>query len=279
MAITITHPFVSVKPDGADTSLVQPSNWNDNHAVVGTLEVTNGGTGATSAANARTNLGLGTLATQDANNVSITGGSMNGVSITSLDANTTFQDNTDPTKQMQFQLSSITGGQTSILTVPDTDGELTLNSATQTLTNKTLTSPTISGGSISGITDLAIADGGTGASTAADALVNLGERTGATGSVKLPVGTSAQRDGSPAAGYIRFNDDLDQFEGYNGTAWSSVGGGATGGGADRVFMENDQTVTTNYTITSGRNAVTAGPISIDAGVSVVIPAGSTWHIL
>lgn len=44
---------------------------------------------------------------------------------------------------------------------------------TQTLTNKTLTSPTISGGSISGITDLAIADGGTGASTAADAIWNI----------------------------------------------------------------------------------------------------------
>lgn len=47
-------------------------------------------------------------------------------------------------------------------------------SNTSTLTNKTLTSPTINGGTISGITDLAIADGGTGASTAADALINFG---------------------------------------------------------------------------------------------------------
>jgi hypothetical protein len=126
MAIIISHPFVSTKPDGTDDSLVQPSAWNDDHAVTGTLEVANGGTGANSAANARTNLGLGTVATQNSNNVSITGGSIAGVTISSLDANTTFQDNTDPTKQMQFELSSIAGGQTSVLTVPDADGTVAL---------------------------------------------------------------------------------------------------------------------------------------------------------
>ncbi len=147
MAITITHPFVSAKPDGGDASLVQPSNWNDNHSVTGTIDVANGGTGANTAADARTNLGLGTIATQDANNVALSGGSISGVTITSLDSNTTIQDNADPTKQMQFELSGITGGQTSVLTVPDADGTLTLNAATQTLTNKTinLTSNTLTG--------------------------------------------------------------------------------------------------------------------------------------
>jgi len=103
--------------------------------------------------------------------------------------------------------------------------------------------------------------------------------TGSTGSAEIPSGTEAQRDGSPDAGYFRFNTDTTQFEGYNGSAWGSVGGGATGAGGDQVFVENDQTVTTNYTITTNKNASATGPISIDSGVTVTVPSGSRWVIL
>lgn len=143
----------------------------------------------------------------------------------------------------------------------------------------------ITGGTISGVTisslasDLAVEDGGTGAGTGDAALVNLGERTGATGSTKLPVGTIAQRDATPSSGYIRFNSEYTRFEGYNGTAWTQVGGGATGGGNDQIFMENGQTVTSNYTLTFGKNAVSAGPITVNSGVTVTIPTGSYWAIV
>jgi len=100
-----------------------------------------------------------------------------------------------------------------------------------------------------------------------------------TGSVTISKGTTAQRPGSPVGGMLRFNDDLDKFEGYNGTAWSSVGGGATGGGSDDVFYENGQNVTANYTITSGKNAMSAGPITVDSGVTVTVPSGSVWTIV
>jgi len=99
-----------------------------------------------------------------------------------------------------------------------------------------------------------------------------------TGFLDLPVGTTAQRPGSPSAGMIRYNSTLNQFEGY-GTAWGSIGGGATGGGSDRVFNENDQTVTTDYTITTNRNAVSAGPVTINSGITVTIPSGSNWAIV
>jgi hypothetical protein len=105
------------------------------------------------------------------------------------------------------------------------------------------------------------------------------EKTSNTGSGKLPVGTTAERDGSPAAGYLRFNSTLSKPEIYNGSAWGSVGGGATGGGSDAVFIENDQTVTTNYTIPGTKNAGTFGPITVDSGVTVTVSSGAVWTVV
>ena len=100
-----------------------------------------------------------------------------------------------------------------------------------------------------------------------------------TGSIKSTVGTTAQRDASPQTGMLRFNTTLTKFEGYNGSAWGALGGGATGGGSDEVFIENSQTVTTNYTITTNKNAMSTGPITINSGVTVTVPSGSNWVVL
>ncbi len=105
------------------------------------------------------------------------------------------------------------------------------------------------------------------------------EKTSATGSAKLPAGTQAQRDGTPSAGFLRFNTDLAKPEVYNGTAWGSVGGGATGGGSDAVFVENDQVVTANYTIPATKNAMSTGPVEIDDGVTVTVSSGARWVVL
>lgn len=112
-----------------------------------------------------------------------------------------------------------------------------------------------------------------------DGLTGIVGRTTATGSAIVPTGTQAQRDGTPSAGYFRFNSDLGKFEGYSGSAWGSVGGGATGGGSDDVFYENGQTVTANYTITNGKNAMSAGPITINSGVTVTVGTGEVWTIV
>ena len=56
MAITVKHKFVSAIPDAGDPTIVQPSNWNDDHQLTGTVPVANGGTGASTATNALNNL-------------------------------------------------------------------------------------------------------------------------------------------------------------------------------------------------------------------------------
>lgn len=145
----------------------------------------------------------------------------------------------------------------------------------------TMTAAKITGGSITGITDLAVADGGTGASTAANARTNLLAVgfTATTGSATIPSGTTGQRDASPSSGFFRFNSTVGKFEGYNGTAWGSVGGGATGAGGDEVFVENGTTVTTSYTLTTNKNAVSVGAITINSGATVTIPSGARWVVL
>jgi len=126
---------------------------------------------------------------------------------------------------------------------------------------------------------VSITNGGTGASTATNAKINLQTITSITGSEILPKGTTAQRDGTPQAGYIRFNTDFTSFEGYNGTEWGNIGAGAQGGGSNQVFFENDQTVTTSYAITLNKSAMSTGPITINSSVTITVPSGSRWVVL
>ena len=128
---------------------------------------------------------------------------------------------------------------------------------TQTLTNKTLTAAAL-----------------TGTTTSSGDISMTG-----TGQLKLPASTTANRSGSPTQGMIRFNSDNVAFEGYNGSAWGNIGGGAAGGGTDTVFWNNGKTVNTSYSIPASTNAGTFGPITIASGATVTVPATSTWTVI
>ena len=62
-------------------------------------------------------------------------------------------------------------------------------------------------------------------------------------------------------------------------SWGDAAAGATGAGSDKIFWENGQTVTQNYTITNNQNAMSAGPITINNSVTVTIGDGETWVIV
>ena len=74
------------------------------------------------------------------------------------------------------------------------------------------------------------------------------------------------------------------------TATSFVGSGANltnlppsapvgGASTNTVFYENDNSVDVNYSVTSGKNAMSAGPIAIKSGITVTVPSGSFWTIV
>jgi len=130
----------------------------------------------------------------------------------------------------------------------DTYGHITgLTSATETVTNTNLTHT----GEVTGSTSLTIAN-------------NVVDEA------------NLKVSNSPTNGYVL----TAQSGNTGGLTWAEAGGaGAGGGGNDEIFWENGQNVTTNYTITNGKNAMSAGPITINSGVTVTVGDGETWTVV
>jgi hypothetical protein len=102
MAITVKHTKVSLIPDGDDTSLIRPSDWNQDHTLIG----------------------LGTMAEQDANNVNITGGAISGVTLPASNITGTLTVNhggTGATTLTGYVKGSGTSALTASSTIPNTD--------------------------------------------------------------------------------------------------------------------------------------------------------------
>ena len=187
---------------------------------------------------------------------------------------------------------------TGMLTSTGFTGALTGNASTATAL---ATARTINGTSFDGSANITVAAAGstlTGTTLASgitgSSLTSLGTLTSltiagnllftGTGMVDMPVGTTGERPAGANTGAFRYNSTLNQFEGYGNTGWGAIGGsggGATGGGSDEIFVENSQTITTNYTIGNGsaKNASSVGDLAINSGVTVTIPANARWVIL
>ena len=61
--------------------------------------------------------------------------------------------------------------------------------------------------------------------------------------------------------------------------WSAAAAGATGDGSDEWALEHDNTITTTYTIATGKNVISAGPITVNAAATITVPASSVWAIV
>jgi hypothetical protein len=141
----------------------------------------------------------------------------------------------------------------------------TVAAAAATITNLTTSNATITGGSVTGITDLAVADGGTGASSITANSVILGNGSSTlSGNLVAPSTT----------GNILTSD---------GTTWTSaapaVGGQYLGTAAIKAIAYNAQTIGENITISSTQNGLSSGPITINSGFTVTISSGGNWAIV
>ena len=223
-----------------------------------------------------TNVNLGTLL-----EAAISG--VIGVPVTSaLQALTASYGAADQARQAVIVLTGTPGATATVCLPPANKTYIIKNATNQIVVISAATS--LGGTTLTGGTTVAIPIGKTtiivcdavnvqgGVDYIADDLSVLGDGTfsgngafGGTGSLKLPTGTTGERAGTG----IRFNTDAGTYEGYNinTSAWGAIGGGgggATGGGSgtNKVFFENQTEVTASYTISTGYNAMSAGPITI-----------------
>ena len=126
----------------------------------------------------------------------------------------------------------------------------------------------------SAITTAKIADANVTTAKVADDAVTLAKMAGLARG-KIIYGDAS---GNPAALTVGSNGQTLVSDGTD-ISWGDAAAGATGGGSDKIFWENGQTVTTNYTITNNKNAMSAGPITINNGIAVTIGTGENWTIV
>jgi len=164
------------------------------------------------------------------------------------------------------------------------------------------TSSTLTAGSgvtitnASGSITIAASGGGGGVTSFQTSLSGLTPATASTGVVTL-AGTLGPTSGGTglstyATGdiiYASASNTLNRLTaGSNGQvltlasgvpSWAASTGGASGGGSDKIFFVNEQTVTTSYSIPASNNAMSTGPITVANGAVVTVPSGSRWVVL
>lgn len=183
-------------------------------------------------------------------------------------------------------------------------------------TSFTAATADINGGTIDN-TAIGSSTASTGAFTSVTA--TLDSTFSSTGALQISAGTTAQRP-TGAVGKIRWNSTLNQYEGFDGTNWTLLGGavisndtatasnlyptfaGVTSGNVSTLYtgnakllykpstgelqstalvasngiVVNSATVSSDYTVPSGSNAMSAGPITVASGVTVTVSSGSVW---
>ena len=120
---------------------------------------------------------------------------------------------------------------------------------------------------------VAIANGGTGQTTQTAAFDALAPTT-TKGDLIVDNGTNNIRLGVGLDTYVLTADSTVAA----GVKWAAAAGGGSNITAQGLW-ENNANISSNYTIATGNNAMSAGPITVASGVTVTVPTGSSWAIV
>jgi len=164
------------------------------------------------------------------------------------------QDDADTTKKAQFQLSGITTATTRTYTLPNFTGALaSIGNLTQTFSGTTtFSAATVTVGSSTAASTYGVGTGATATGNTKN--VNIGT-SGASGSTTLIT------LGSSTAG---------------ATSRTSVNGNLI---AASGLIENSATISADYTVQAGNNAISGGPVSVASGITVTVSSGSVWTVV
>jgi hypothetical protein len=127
------------------------------------------------------------------------------------------------------------------------------------------------------------------ASVTTSKINNLAVTTAKLDNASVTMGKISATGTASSSTYLRGDgawssvDALPSQTGYGGkylttdgstASWADVGASAGG-----VVYENSTTISSNYTISSGKNGLSVGPITVASGVTVTVPSGKRWVIL
>ena len=159
-------------------------------------------------------------------------GTTTTVNSTEIQVQNTLKFEGSTSNDYETTLTVVDPTQDNVITIPNTTDTLVAKNTTDTLTNKSidLDSNTLSGTlaefntAMQGDSFVSLTGTETLTNKTLTSPVLNGTQMTPTGAIVMPVGTTAQRPGTAVVGMMRFNSDIDAFEGYNGASWVKLGG-------------------------------------------------------